>query len=270
MHYDRISPGTSWTDAVYEHTSSPTPYFKSRISWKGAGWNLDLKDGTRMGFKDGFGATRPAQAGVTRIQDRYGNAVVLTRNTDADLTRITSPSGRWIELTYDTSHRVTQAKDNGGRTVGYTYDASGRLWKVTDPASGVTEYTYDTSHRMLTLKDARSIVFLTNHYDANGRVDLQTQADTTTYQFAYTLDALGRVERTDVTDPRGHVQRVTYDPAVGYLLTDIAAFGTSLARTTTLTRDSATHLVTRVTDGWGGTPITPTTRFVTFSFNPRR
>jgi YD repeat-containing protein len=270
VHYDRISPGTSWTDAVYEHTSSPTPYFKSRISWNGAGWNLDLKDGTRMGFKDGFGATRPAQAGVTRIQDRYGNAVVLTRNTDADLTRITSPSGRWIELTYDTSHRVTQAKDNGGRTVGYTYDGSGRLWKVTDPASGVTEYTYDTSHRMLTLKDARSIVFLTNHYDANGRVDLQTQADTTTYQFAYTLDALGRVERTDVTDPRGHVRRVTYDPAVGYLLTDTAAFGTSLARTTTLTRDSATHLVTRVTDGWGGTPITPTTRFVTFSFNPRR
>ena len=144
--------------------------------------NLDLEDGSRLVFKDGFGAARPAQAGVTRIQDRYGNAIVLTRNADSDLTRITSPSGRWIDLTYDTSHRITQAKDAGGRTVGYTYDASGRLWKVTDPMGGVTEYTYDGSHRMLTLKDARGIVFLTNEYDGNGRVVEQTQADDTTYR----------------------------------------------------------------------------------------
>ena len=249
VHFPRISSGTGFSDAVYEHTSSPTSFFKARIAWNGDGWNLDLKDGSRMVFREGFQATRPSQGAVTRIQDRYGNAIVLTRNTDADLTRIASPNGRWIELTYDTSHRVTQAKDNGGRTVGYTYDASGRLWKVTDPAGGVTEYTYDTSDRMLTLKDARNITFLTNHYDANGRVDLQTQADSTTFQFAYTLDAQGRVEQTDFTNPRGYVRRVTYDPASGYLLTDTAADGTTLARTVTLTRDSATNLVTRVTDG---------------------
>ena len=46
---------------------------------------------------------------------------------------------------------------------------------------------------------ARGIVFLTNHYDSNGRVDLQTQADMTTVEFAYTLDGLGRVEQTDLT-----------------------------------------------------------------------
>ena len=43
------------------------------------------------------------------------------------------------------------------------------------------------------------IVFLTNQYDANGRVTLQTQADSTTFQFAYTLDGTGRVTQTDVT-----------------------------------------------------------------------
>jgi YD repeat-containing protein len=185
-----------------------------------------------------------------RIQDRNGNAITLIRNTDADLTRIVSPHGRWIELSYDSSHRVTQAKDNGGRTVGYTYDASGRLWKVTDPANGVTEYTYDTSHRMLTLKDARGIVFLTNHYDSNGPVDLQTQADSTTFQMAYTLDAQGRVEQADLTDPRGQVRRVTFDAATGHLLTDTAAYGTSLARTTTWTLNG-NNQVTRVTDGLG-------------------
>ena len=86
---------------------------------------------------------------------------------------------------------------------------------------------------------------MTNHYDRNGRVDLQMQADSTTFAFAYTLDALGRVEQVNLPDPRGHVRRVTYDPAVGYLLINTAAYATSLARTTTLTRNTS-NLVTRV------------------------
>jgi YD repeat-containing protein len=130
---------------VYEHTASGTAFFKSRIAWNGNGWTLDLKDGSRISFREGFGAGRPAQSGATRIQDRYGNALTLTRNGDADLTQITSPNGRWIALTYDTSHRVTEARDNLNRVVQYTYDASGRLWKVTDVRSGVTTYLYDAA-----------------------------------------------------------------------------------------------------------------------------
>jgi RHS repeat-associated protein len=248
VHYTRISPGTGWEDAVYEHTSSPTAFFKSRISWNGNGWNLDLKDGSRITLREGFAASRPQQAAATSVRDRHGNTIVLTRDSSANLTRITSPNGRWIELTYDGSYRVTQAKDNIGRTVGYTYDGSGRLWKVTDPAGGVTEYTYDSSHRMLTLKDARGIVFLTNQYDGNGRVSQQTQADSTTYQFAYTLDGMGRITQTDVTNPRSHVRRVAYNAASGYLTSDTEALGTAVARTTTFTRNS-NNLVTRVTDG---------------------
>jgi RHS repeat-associated protein len=163
---------------------------------------------------------------------------------------VRSHHGRWIEFTYDGSNRITQAKDNGGRTVGYTYDTDGRVWKVTDPANGVTEYTYDTSHRMLTIKDARGIVFLTNHYDANGRVDLQTQADTTTYQFAYTVDGTGKVTQTDVTNPRGYTTRLTFNGS-NEVISRVEALGTSLQRTTTWTRDAATNQVTRMTDGLG-------------------
>jgi RHS repeat-associated protein len=247
VHYDRISAGTGFSDAVYEHTSSPTQFYKSKISWNGTGWNLDLKDGTRMTFLEGLGASRSSQAAMTRIQDRYGNAVVLTRNSGADLTRIGSPNGRWIELTYDGSHRVTQAKDHANRIVQYTYDASGRLWKVTNPLSGVTEYTYDTSHRMLTIKDARGIVYLTNEYNTAGRVTKQTQADSTTYLFAYTLDGAGKVTQTDVTNPRGYVRRVTYSSA-GYLLTDTAAQGQTAQQTFTYERQSGTNLVTATVD----------------------
>jgi YD repeat-containing protein len=41
---------------------------------------------------------------------------------------------------------------------------------VTDPAGVVTQYTYDASHRILTITDPRGITFITNEYDARGRV----------------------------------------------------------------------------------------------------
>ncbi|MGH9330600.1 MAG: DUF6531 domain-containing protein, partial [Vicinamibacterales bacterium] len=246
VHYVRISAGTGFTDAVFEHTSSPSAFHKSRIAWNGSGWDLTLKDGTVFVFGD----TAPLQS----IRDRYGNTIRLTWSTTnayghgtGNILKVTSPNGRFLEFTYDASNRITQAKDNIGRTVGYQYDASGRLWKVTDPANGITEYTYDASHRLLTIKDPRNIVYLTNEYDANGRVFRQTQADTTTYQLAYTLDGSGRVTQTDITNPRGYVERLTFNTA-GYPTSHIAGLGTALARTTTFTLQTGTNLVTRVTD----------------------
>jgi len=122
----------------------------------------------------------------------------------ADLRRIQASNGRWLAFTYaPSSNRITQIQDNLGRTWTYAYDGGNRLQTVTDPEGGVTTYTYDLNNRMSTLTDASTIVFFTNHYDANGRVSSQTQADATTYQFAYTLDGQGNVTQTDVTDPRG-------------------------------------------------------------------
>ena len=241
INYDRIDGGTGFVDLVLEHTSTPTAFYKSRITWNGNGFDLKLKDGTVLVFGD----SAPLQS----IRDRFGNTVTLVRPTGqgGPIARIVSPNGRWIALTYDTAQRITQATDNIGRTVTYTYD-SGRLWKVTDAAGGLTEYTYDTSHRMLTIEDARGITYLTNTYDSNGRVDTQTLADGGEFEFDYTLDGSGNVTQTDVTNPRGFVRRVSFN-AQGYHLTDTAALGTSVERTTTLTRETGTQLVTSVVDG---------------------
>ena len=100
---------------------------------------------------------------------------------------------------------------------------------------------------MLTITDARGITYLTNTYDSNGRVATQTQANSGLFDFDYTLDGSGNVTRTDLTDPRGFVQRTTFDSA-GYALTITGALGTSLARTTTIDRESTTHRATSVTD----------------------
>lgn len=251
IHYERISPGTGWTDAVYEHTAAPTRFYKSRLVWNGTGWTITLKDGGVLIFPESFYATRAQQAAAIEIRDRAGNRLILTRDTAGNLTRITSPHGRFIELTYDSSNRVTQAKDNINRTVTYAYDGDGRLWRVTDPAGGVTEYTYDASHRMLTIKDARGIVFLTNEYDMGDRVIRQTLADGATSQIAYTIDGgTGKITQADVTDARGFVRRVTFNPA-GYPLTDTRALGTAVAQTTTWTREATSNRPTSVTDALG-------------------
>ena len=119
IHFDRISPGTDFADAVYEHTSTPTRFQKARITWNWGhvGWDLSLKDGTLYEFPEASTATRSMWAALTGFRDRYGNALTLTRDANRDLTRLTTPSGRWVELTVDASHRITQAQDNTGRTV---------------------------------------------------------------------------------------------------------------------------------------------------------
>jgi YD repeat-containing protein len=138
VHYDRTSPGTALSGAVYENTTSPTRFFKSTLTYTGQ-FELKLKDGTVYTFKGQANTTRPGQTGLLSIRDRNGNTTIITRDSAGNVNRITSPNNRWIEFTYDASNRITQARDNIGRTVNYAYDVTGRLINVTDPNSGVTE-----------------------------------------------------------------------------------------------------------------------------------
>jgi YD repeat-containing protein len=241
VHYDRVSSGTGFTDAVFEHTSTPSLFYKSRISWNGSGWDLRLKNGTVYVFGRHSGL-------LLGITDRFGNKISISRTIgeNGDITQITSPNDRWVQFTYDTN-RITRVTDHTGRSVNYTYDASGRLSTVTDPNGGITRYTYDASHRMLTLQDPRDIVFLTNEYDANGRVKKQTQADNTTFQFSYTTDANGKVIQTDVTDTRGATRRVTFN-SNGYPLSDGHAIGLPEEQAITYVRETGSELLLSATD----------------------
>jgi RHS repeat-associated protein len=247
VHYQRISPGNGFTDAVYEAKTTPTAFLHSTIAWNESvhAWNLTRTDGSVYTF----GENAPLQS----IRDRFGNIISLARTNGqlGDITRITSSSGRWINLTYDASHRITQAKDSAGRTVGYAYytgTGTGELQTVTDAKGGATTYTYDTSHQMKTIKDPRNIVYLTIGYYPDGRVQTQTQADTpaTTFQFAYTTNGSGDPQ-TDITDPRGNLQRVIFN-ADGYAKTETDAVGKPEQQTTTFEREAGTDLLTATVD----------------------
>jgi RHS repeat-associated protein len=249
IRFDRTSSGTSNTDAIMEHTATPTGFFKSHLSWDATrgGWQILFQNGTIYRFIN----SSPGPF-LSEIEDRSGNRLTIARTTGTNshanvrITRITSPNGRWVDFSYNNSDKVTQLTDHTGRTVAYTY-TSDALTSVTDVGGGVTAYTYDASQRMATIEDARSIVYLTLGYDAASRVTNQTQADSTTWQLAYTLDAGGKIIQTDVTNPRGYVRRFTFD-GVGRVLTDTPAYGTGVAQTTTYTRDATSHRVDTVTD----------------------
>jgi YD repeat-containing protein len=253
IRYDRISAGTGYADAILEHTAASSGFFKSRLSWDASrgGWQLLFLSGTIYRFVN----SNPGPF-LSEVQDRWGNRLSISRVGDgvghlnARIARITSPNGRWVDFIYSGSDRVAQIKDHTGRTVTYTYWSSQRMTSVTDVGGGVTQYTYDASQRMATITDARNIVYLTNEYDTASRVVRQTQADSTTWQLAYTLDANGKIIQTDVTNPRGYVNHLTFD-AAGYVLTDTQAQGTAVAQTTTYTRNAASHRVDSVTDALG-------------------
>ncbi|MGW2722394.1 RHS repeat-associated core domain-containing protein [Streptomyces sp. NPDC001492] len=244
VHFVRTSAGGSYGDAVFEPEGTPTALNGSKIQQESGGWNLRLRDGSDYIF--------PWYGPLKEIRDRHGNAIRLTRSNGSkgDITTITTPGGRWISLAYDSQHRVTGARDNTGRTTSYGYDSTGRLETVTDPAGKVSSYTYDgTSNRIKTAKDARGIVYMTNTYDANGRVKQQTLAEGQEYSFAYTTTGTGQVTATQVTEPGGAVRRVEFDDA-GFGIAETAAYGTSLARKTVYERGT-NHRVSAVIDPYG-------------------
>jgi len=66
VHYVRTSAGTGFEDAHFEHTASPTVFYKSRIQWNGTGWDLTLKDGTVFVF----GMQAPLQTNSRSVRTR--------------------------------------------------------------------------------------------------------------------------------------------------------------------------------------------------------
>ncbi|HSB13060.1 MAG TPA: hypothetical protein VLE22_01295, partial [Bryobacteraceae bacterium] len=89
-------------------------------------------------------------------------------------------------------------------------------------------------------------MYLTNQYDANGRVSRQTLVDTGVWLYSYTLDAQGKVKSSEVTDPRGLVIKKAFNTD-GYVLTDTFISGHDQLKLT-FDRQAGTNLITRVTD----------------------
>jgi RHS repeat-associated protein len=259
VHFTRTSPCTGANGfcqeqgAAYTATSTPTDYYGATINLVPSlgSWVLTKKDGTVYQFPAPYGGTTARQFALSGMQDRNGNSLTFTRDVNSNLTLITSPNGRWIQFTYDSSNRITGAQDNIGRTTSYTYDpVTGCMASATDANGGTTYYTYDPDGDMLSIKNPNGYVYLQNQYDVNGRVNLQTMYDGTTYstyKYAYTLDVNGNVTQASATDERGYIHTQTYN-SDGYLATDTLAVGKPEQQTVTYNRQQGTGILLSMTD----------------------
>src|SRR5207245_1034704 len=96
IHYDRISKGTGYADAVYEHTETATPFLHSEIAWNGDGWNLRFPDGSLMLFPENYSGPKPHHGSPTGMRDSGGHAIRFARDRDRNLEQLTSPAGHSI------------------------------------------------------------------------------------------------------------------------------------------------------------------------------
>jgi YD repeat-containing protein len=159
IHYGRISQGTGYADAVYEHVETGTPFFRSRVHWNGDGWDLRLADGGVLVFPESYAAKRSVEAALIGIRDGAQRAVTFERDARRNLHKLTTPSGRFITFEYDAADRIRVAADDQGRAVRYDYDPGGRLVTVTDHAGGTLRYHYDRADMVgMDAGDARSAV----------------------------------------------------------------------------------------------------------------
>lgn len=133
------------------------------------------------------------------------------------LSSVTNTLGRSLSLSYTGAH-VSNVADETGRSVSFGYDANNNLTSSVDPLQFTTSYAYDGNGRLTQVfyPGRPSTPFLTNAYDAIGRVNKQADAygNISTFYLAGSrtefIDALGNRHVTYQT-PRG---RITKDASV--------------------------------------------------------
>jgi YD repeat-containing protein len=170
VHYQRVSAGTRYEDAVYEASATDRTFSKSRIAWNGYGWDLNFESGLTVLSPDAYEATRPQQGSVVGIFDQQGRETRLKRGSDGELKKIVAPDGAWIRLSYSRG-RLSEAKDSLGETAKYSYDAEERLVGVVYSAGATVRYAYDSANRVVEAETSPGGIFLKNKYGAEGNVE---------------------------------------------------------------------------------------------------
>jgi len=246
---------------------------------------VDNGDGTWIFNCHGMDVvTFDSQGRLTSKQDLNGYTTTIAYSAGQAV--VTDPAGRTLTFTF-TGARVTSVADSASppRTLTYSYSGSD-LTDVVDAGDGHWQFTYDGSHRMLTMRSPRfygdttttPTPVTTNHYDAYGRVDWQTDplGRLTTLEYATSWTTVPR--STIVTDPKGN--RVQYSYAYGMLTREVRGYGTpqaatwqyfydpvSTAMTTTIDPNNHTWLATYDDNGNQESTTDPLGRTTSATYN---
>jgi predicted Zn-dependent protease len=201
LRFDRISKGTGYADAVYEHRATNTAFLGARIKWNGNGWDLKLRDGSLYLFPESYYAKKSIDGALIGFRDANGAAIKMERQERRNLKKISTSDQRWITFEHDAADRIMTAQDHLKRKVTYLYDHGGRLAEVRGLKSA-TRYFYRNSYLTAVTENDRRLAEFDYEYGNISRVKL---LDRGVYRFQYEYDPNDRerVRRSIVTLPDG-------------------------------------------------------------------
>jgi YD repeat-containing protein len=210
IHFDRVSLGSSFANALFRHVSTPSSFFGSRLGWVGLHWALRLADGSLASFKS-CGPANTDLCSLIEMRDADGHWIRYVRDRSGLLLKIQGPT-KAIAFDYDAQRRIIRAYDSPTHGVSYSYDDGGRVSRVTASDGTVRAYTYNSRDEMITIDEPGWVI--NNTFDDEGRVvrqvtHLSGSTRPITYQFAYTVSD-GSVVQTDMTR-NGVRTRYTYN-----------------------------------------------------------
>ena len=210
VHFDRISEGTDYANALYEHKDTATPFLRSRFGWTGNGWDLARPDGTHMYFPESYNAKRGVDGGLVAFTGAKGEVVTLQRDKLRNLRQLSSADGKEFQFDYDALNRVSKARDNRGRVAEYQYDLAARLVKAKTPNAD-RRYTYRGMYLESIQENGQSLFQMRYH---RGRVSELILANGQTYKIRYDNDPRDDYTpvQTNLTTPDGKTEKFTIPP----------------------------------------------------------
>jgi hypothetical protein len=182
-HYQRISPGTDYWDALFQARYPSSLLNGSRTAWNGWGWDIVLTNGLTLLSPAAYYAQRPQQASIVAIFDSQGREARLRRELNGDLTDITSPNGRTIHLTYQDGE-IISGQSSTGDSVTYAYNPDHTISTVSYSGGSVIHYSYDSSLRLRTIESPPGTPTFKIDYDSKGR-SAQVSTPSRSYRFEY-------------------------------------------------------------------------------------
>jgi hypothetical protein len=245
VRFERISSGSSYANALFEHRSSPSEWQGARLGWTGTGWAVRSQDGAVLFFQ-GCGHGDAPHCWILWERDADGHRVDYTRDADGRLRRIEASPKRWIAFDYDEKDRITRAYASDGPEVRYEYDERGRLIHSRGAAGKDTFYKYTERNEMAVIDTGNAQI--ENTYDQAGRVIKQVNRYTNddepyTFEFAYKL-ADDRVVEVETKRSDGTWTQLAYGN--GYILEETWGAEGYQPLIFKYERDRVTNIVTSV------------------------
>jgi YD repeat-containing protein len=205
IEFERISEGSSYLNALFEHRQTATPFLRARFGWAGSGWDLDLTDGTHMFFPESYNGKRSVDGAAVKFKTAKGESISIERDHSRNLIGLIRTQSEFLKFDYDSRNRMVRARDHRNRLVTYNYDLAGRLVQV-NAAKSSRRYSYEGTN-LLSVHENGEPLFQIRY--TRGRIAEISIYRTDTYKFRYDYEPRDNytVSRTYVTAPNGTVTK---------------------------------------------------------------